>query len=99
MERNLKAFQGKIRGIKLFSKKNLCFPDVARYNDGNNNRDWKCGGTKTRQTPRKHPRMTRHKNQRTNKTPADTDLQSEPSYLGTKMQESYLEQEPLNRRA
>ena len=43
--------------------------------------------------------MTRHKNQRTNETPADTDLQSEPSYLGTKMQESYLEQEPLNRRA
>ena len=70
---------------------------MARYNDGNNNRDWKCGGTKTRQTPRKHPRMTRHKNQRTNKTPADTDLQSEPSYLGTKMQESHSEQEPLNK--
>ncbi len=26
---------------------------------------------------------------------ADTDLQSEPSYLGTKMQESYLEQKRL----
>ena len=39
--------------------------------------------------------MTRHKNQRTNEASADTDLQSEPSYLSTKMQESYLEQKRL----